>query len=62
MCVLRDYIGPQTLGGKISAMEGVHNHYFAWRCLGHYTKYDIQCHMVFNVTMRIFWMTLLMNK
>ena len=28
----------------------------------YYTKYDIQCHMVFYVTMVPFWMTLLMNK
>ena len=27
-----------------------------------YTKYDILCHMLFNVTMVTFWMTLLMNK
>ena len=27
-----------------------------------YTNYDIQCHMVFNVTRVKFWMTLLMNK
>jgi hypothetical protein len=27
-----------------------------------YTKYDIHCHMVLNVTRVIFWMTLLMNK
>jgi hypothetical protein len=29
-----DYIGPQTLGGKIRGMEGVHTHYFGWKCLG----------------------------
>ena len=27
-----------------------------------YTKYVIQCHMVFNVTMVTFWMMLHMNK
>ena len=27
-----------------------------------YTKYDIQCHVVFYVTMVTFGMTLLMNK
>ena len=27
-----------------------------------YTKYDIQCHMVFYVTMVTFQMTLLVNK
>ena len=27
-----------------------------------YTKYDIQCNMVFIVTMATFWMTLLRNK
>ena len=28
----------------------------------HYTNYDIQCHMVFYITMVTFHMTLLMNK
>ena len=27
-----------------------------------YTKYDTQCHIVFNVTMITFWITLLMNE
>ena len=27
-----------------------------------YTNYDILCHMVFNVTMVTFWITLLMSK
>jgi hypothetical protein len=27
-----------------------------------YTKYGIHCHMVLNVTMLAFWMTLLMNE
>ena len=26
------------------------------------TKYDVQCHMVFNVTKVTFWMTLLMTS
>ena len=27
-----------------------------------YTKYDIQCNMVFNATMVTFWMSLVMNE
>ena len=30
--------------------------------LVNYTKYDIYCHMVFDVIMGTFWMTILMNK
>lgn len=30
--------------------------------LGIYSKYNIKCHMALNITMLIFWMTLLINK
>jgi hypothetical protein len=40
-------------------MKGCSFCVLGWR---KYTKYDISCHMVFNVTMADFRMTLLMHK
>ena len=36
-------------------LDGLMNH-------DYYTKYHILCHMIFDVIIVTFWMTLLMNK
>ena len=42
--------------------DDMYTYYLGQRNLAYYTKYHIYCHMVLNVTIVTFWMTLLMNK